>query len=275
MPLISIIMPVYNTAPYLKEAIESVLNQSEQDFEFIILNDASTDHSKAVIDNYTDRRIRIVNNEKNLGLASTLNKGIRLARGKYIARMDGDDICIQNRFEQQIAVLQKEEDKVVVCSICELIDENGKKIGNWKDDKKYLSPEQIKNQLPINNCIVHPSIIVTKEIISQFFYDPVQHESEDYDLWLRMSAKEIRFVKIPNTLILHRIRKESFTRQRQSNVYAKNFRVKLNFVYHQILCNNLNVFVFKTFFIALMDILFAGLKEIKKVYKNAISPFKP
>ena len=98
-PLISVIMPVYNTAPFLKEAIESILNQTEGDFELIIINDASTDNGGDVINSITDSRIRVINNEKNLGLAVSLNKGIRSATGKYIARMDGDDISIVNRFE--------------------------------------------------------------------------------------------------------------------------------------------------------------------------------
>ena len=110
--------------------------------------------------------------------------------------------------------------------------------------------------------------------MSEFFYDPVQHEAEDYDLWLRMSAKGIQFLKISNALLLHRIRKESFTRRRQNNIFAKNFRVKMKFVFHQILNNNFSFYTFKIFLIGLIDIVLASIKEVKKYFKNVIKTFK-
>ncbi len=267
-PLISVIMPVYNTANFLGAAIQSILDQSFEDFELIIIDDASTDHSGTVISEFKDERIRKYRNEKNLGLAITLNKAIRLSAGKYIARMDGDDISLPNRFELQISALKKEADRVVVCSTCQLIDEEGKKIGNWKDDKKYLKTDQIRSRLPMNNCIVHPSVMVTKDIITDFFYDPVQHESEDYDLWLRMSSDGIRFVKIPEALVQHRIRKESFTRKRQKNVHGKLFIVKQKFIFHEILKGRINSFVTKTFLFSFIDLLIGTYKYIKNLLKR-------
>lgn len=267
-PLISVIMPVYNTATFLRPAIQSILDQSFHDFELIIIDDASTDHSGTVISEFKDERIRSYRNEKNLGLAITLNKAIRLSGGKYIARMDGDDISLPNRFEVQVAALKKEADRVVVCSTCQLIDEEGRKIGNWKDDKKYLKTDQIRKHLPFNNCIVHPSVMVTKDIITEFFYDPVQHESEDYDLWLRMSSDGIRFVKIQDALVQHRIRKESFTRKRQQNVHAKLFLVKQKFVFHEILKGRINLFVAKTLICSILDFLLGVYKHIKNIFKR-------
>lgn len=266
-PLISVIMPVYNTAPFLKEAIESVLQQSENNFELIIINDASTDNSYEVIAAIQDPRIRLINNEKNLGLAVSLNKGIRAATGKYIARMDGDDIALPNRFEEQLKIIKTADRKSLVCSTCLLIDESGNKIGKWKDDTKYTSTKSIRNQLPNNNCIVHPSIFVRKDVLSEFFYDPEQHESEDYDLWLRMASDEIQFLKIQQPLVLHRIRKQSFTRQRQQNVFFKLFRVKIVFLFHEIIKGRINGFMLKTFAYAILDIF----KGIFKVLKKRIS----
>ena len=267
-PLISVIMPVYNTAPFLKEAMESVLNQTEQDFEFIIINDASTDDSKQVIEQFTDPRIRFINNDKNLGLAVSLNKGIRAARGKFVARMDGDDVSMPNRFEEQLKEIKKADRKSIICSTCILIDEQGNKIGKWKDDSKYCTPAEIRKQLPNNNCIVHPSILVRRELLSEFFYDPEQQESEDYDLWLRMASDEVQFVKITTPLVLHRIRKHSFTRQRQQNVFFKLFRVKIVFLFHEIIKGRINAFMLKTFAFAVLDTLKGLFKILKKRFSK-------
>jgi len=265
-PLISIIMPVYNTAPFLKEAIESMLTQTETDFELILINDASTDNSSEVIAQFNDPRIRTINNEKNLGLAVTLNKAIRVSTGKYIARMDGDDISLPNRFEEQLKIIKSADRRTVVCSTCLLIDEHGNKIGKWKDDSKYSSPKEIRKQLPNNNCIVHPSVMVRRDLLSEFFYDPEQHESEDYDLWLRMASDDVQFLKITQPLVLHRIRKQSFTRQRQQNVFFKLFRVKIVFLFHEIIKGRINVFMLKTFAFGLFDIVKAALKALKKSF---------
>lgn len=267
-PLISVIMPVYNTAPYLKEAIESILTQTQSDFELILINDASTDNSSEVIAQFNDNRIRVINNEKNLGLAVSLNKAIRVSTGKYIARMDGDDISLPNRFEEQLKVIKSADRRTVVCSTCLLIDEQGNKIGKWKDDNKYSSPKEIRKQLPNNNCIVHPSVMVRRDLLSEFFYDPEQHESEDYDLWLRMASDDVRFLKITHPLVLHRIRKQSFTRQRQQNVFFKLFRVKIVFLFHEIIKGRINAFMLKTFAFGLFDIVKAAFKVLKKRFSK-------
>lgn len=265
-PLISVIMPVYNTAPFLKEAIESMLTQTESDFELILINDASTDNSSEVIAQFNDSRIRLINNDKNLGLAVSLNKAIRVSTGKYIARMDGDDIALPTRFEEQLKIIKSADRRTVVCSTCLLIDELGNKIGKWKDDSKYSSPKEIRKQLPNNNCIVHPSVMVRRDLLSEFFYDPEQHESEDYDLWLRMASDDVQFLKITQPLVLHRIRKQSFTRQRQQNVFFKLFRVKIVFLFHEIIKGRINVFMLKTFAFGLFDIVKAALKALKKSF---------
>lgn len=267
-PLISVIMPVYNTAPFLKEAIESILSQTETNFELILINDASTDDSSVVINTFTDPRIRIINNEKNLGLAVSLNKGIRAATGKYIARMDGDDISLPHRFEEQLKIIKTADRRSLICSTCLLIDENGNKIGKWKDDSKYTSPKEIRKQLPNNNCIVHPSVLVRRDLLAEFFYDPEQHESEDYDLWLRMASDAIQFIKIPEALVLHRIRKHSFTRQLQKNVFFKLFRVKLVFLFHEVIKGRINAFMLKTLIFAKLDIVKGVFKLLKKRFSK-------
>ena len=106
LPLITVLMPVYNGEKYLQQAIESILKQTFTDFEFLIINDGSTDNSENIILSYDDSRIRYIKNEENLRLIRTLNKGIELAKGKYIARMDCDDISLPYRFEKQLKEFQ-------------------------------------------------------------------------------------------------------------------------------------------------------------------------
>ena len=111
---VTVLMPVYNGEMYLREAIDSILHQTFTDFEFLIINDGSTDNSETIILSYDDSRIRYEKNDSNLKLIATLNKGIELAKGKYIVRMDADDISIPDRIEKQVAFLEKNPD-VGIC----------------------------------------------------------------------------------------------------------------------------------------------------------------
>lgn len=267
-PLVSVIMPVYNTAPFLREAIDSILNQTLTDFELILIDDASTDESASILHAYSDERIRIIQNEKNLGLAVSLNKAIRVSKGKFIARMDGDDVSLAHRLELQASQLQKLPHHSVVCSTCILIDEQGNKIGKWKDDSQYLTAKKIRAKLPSNNCIVHPSIIMRRELLLEYFYDPEQSAAEDYDLWLRMAAEGVMFHKFEEPLVLYRIRKQSFTRERQHNVFFKLFRIKIIFLFHGLIKGQANGFMAKTLLYAMIDLIKGAAKEIKKGIKR-------
>src|SRR5688572_768328 len=116
-PLISVLMPVYNAGPYLKESIESVLAQTYDNFEFLIINDGSTDSSEKEILSYNDVRIHYVKCETNSGLIATLNQGLALATGKYIVRMDADDICRPQRFEKQVRFMENHPE-IGICGCC-------------------------------------------------------------------------------------------------------------------------------------------------------------
>ena len=106
-PRVSILLPAYNAERYLREAIDSMLSQTYQNFELLIIDDGSKDRTAEIVRSYTDERIRFIQNECNIGLANTLNKGMRLARGEYLARMDADDICVPTRFQAQYDFLQQ------------------------------------------------------------------------------------------------------------------------------------------------------------------------
>ena len=186
-PKISVIMTAYNKENYIKEAIESILNQTFKDFEFLIINDASTDNSKEIILSYKDPRIRYFENKKNMGVARTLNRGLRLAKGKYIARMDADDFSLPNRFILQYERLKRDRNLVIIFSDFDWVNEKG----NYNSTYRLASsPEEIFYELQFRNCLGHPTVIFNKKIIVNEFggYDE-KYEAEDNDLWLRVSKK--------------------------------------------------------------------------------------
>jgi len=110
--------------------------------------------------------------------------------------------------------------------------------------------------------------MIRRDLLSEFYYDPEQHASEDYDLWLRMASDDVQFLKIADPLVLHRIRKQSVTRQSQQNVFFKLFRVKIVFLFHEIIKGRINAFMLKTFALGLFDIVKAALKVLKKRFSK-------
>lgn len=181
IPLVTVLMSVYNGQRFLGEAIESILGQSLKDFEFIIIDDASTDNSRAVAEGYHDQRIKIVSNRKNMRLAASLNRGIHLARGKYIARMDADDISLPQRLEKQAAYMEDHPEIGVSGSWLECF---GDLSGVWDYP---ADPAVIRAGLLFQNQLGHPTVIMRRETILRhgLFYDPDFAEAEDYKLWTR------------------------------------------------------------------------------------------
>lgn len=199
-PLLSVLMPVYNCEMYLKEAIESILNQTYSNFEFIIINDGSTDGSKILIESSKDDRIRYIENKKNLGLIATLNKGIELSKGDYIIRMDADDFSYPNRFEKQVIFMQENPE----------IDISG----TWflKSDRvnKNTNPtsfEECKLHLINNSVLCHPSVIIKKDSIQKKglkFKDLALH-AEDYQFWIDAVKAGLKISNLPLVLLNYRI----------------------------------------------------------------------
>jgi glycosyltransferase involved in cell wall biosynthesis len=182
-PKISVIMPVYNAGKYVKEAIESILHQTFVDFEFIIINDGSTDDSLTVIKSFNDYRIILIDQD-NQGLIKSLNLGLSLAKGSWIARMDADDISYSNRFEEQIKLI--DESIAVIGSQAHLIDANGHNFGTTNfaltHDKIY------KDLVKHRSTVIHPSVLINKSLLTFVGgYDLKMKHIEDFDLWLRIS----------------------------------------------------------------------------------------
>ncbi len=180
-PRITVLMPVYNVESFIKEAIESVLNQSYTDFELLIIDDCSTDNTLSIIEEIKDDRIKIVRKEKNLGLIHSLNLGFELAQGKYIARMDGDDISVNNRFEKQLEVLENDSN-VKVCGCW--LQEFGKS-NRLVRHKEYH--EEIKARLLLSCSMSMGVVMLEREWIGNVLFDETKKHVEDYDFWSRIA----------------------------------------------------------------------------------------
>jgi len=262
-PRVSIVMPVFNAAPFLREAIKSMLEQSFDAFEFIIINDGSTDESQEIIRSFNDPRIRYVQNEYNKGIVYTLNLGIGLASTEYVARMDADDISLPERLLLQVNYLDEHPYVDVVACVVNLVDANGNSTGYWKEDREHMTESSIQEFLPLNNCIAHPSIMARTEMLKAFKYLESQKQAEDYDLWLRMIAGGKIIHKIEEPLLLHRIQPRSFTRQRQRNVFFKLAETKLRFAWNEARRGNWNSIVVKTGLNSFADYGKGYLKALK------------
>ncbi len=192
-------MPVYNGELYLDDAIDSILGQTFKNFEFIIINDGSKDKTEEIILSYKDDRICYLKNEINLQIVKSLNKSIRLSKGKYIARMDADDISLPNRIEKQINFMEKNPDIDVCGTWMRIMDNTGNK--KWVYPKEH---DEIKAHLLFNTPISHPSIIIKRSFFDDFMYSEAANKAEDDYLW-HESIDSKKFFNIPEALYLYRL----------------------------------------------------------------------
>lgn len=209
-PVVSVVMSVYNAEKYLDAAIRSILEQTYNNFEFIIINDGSNDRSLEIIKKYKneDDRIVLISRE-NRGLISSLNEGIVNARGEYIVRMDADDISLPFRIEKQLQVMEHEKDIVVCGSWINIFGENI----NEKVARYFEYDKQIKANLLVSCCFAHPSVMIRKDAFTNnnILYDERFKNAEDYYLWTQL-AKVGKFYNIPEILLKYRFLETSITR---------------------------------------------------------------
>jgi glycosyltransferase involved in cell wall biosynthesis len=203
-PLISVLMPVRNLGRYVGPSIESVLAQTWRDFEFLIVDDGSTDGTAETVRTYANRdsRIRILRGPSD-GISRALNLGLSESRGRYIARMDGDDLCLPTRLEQQVRFLEEHRDHVLVGCRCTLIDPDGRPICEKADIKP--SHEQIEALLlRMKWPIVHPSIMVRADAIAKVGgYNESFRIVQDHDLFLRLGETG-KLANLQEILFLYR-----------------------------------------------------------------------
>jgi hypothetical protein len=202
-PKVSVVMSVYNSGKYLREAADSILGQTFRDFEFIIVDDGSTDSTWAILTSYNDPRIVLVRNEENIGLTRSLNKGLAVASGEYVARMDADDISLPHRFEKQVAFLKKHSGIGILGSICQRIDTNGREQGLHQAPTNDL---QIRWTSLLANPFWHPTVMIRRDVLTQngLNYDEAFQTAQDYDLWTR-TLKYTRGANLSEPLIQYRL----------------------------------------------------------------------
>lgn len=223
-PLVSVLMPVYNSEDYLGLAIESILNQTYTNFEFLIINDCSTDNSLEIILAYKDSRIKVFNNKQNSGISETLNWGLQQAKGKYIVRMDSDDSSFSNRIEKQVEFLEKNTEYILCGSNYSIMDSTYKVELPEKHDA-------IKTVLLESCCIAHPTAVFKKEVLenNNLLYIKEQEPAEDYHLWCRL-IKKGKFYNLQENLLEYRVHKKQISQSNKNEQDRKSFLIKINYI---------------------------------------------
>jgi glycosyltransferase involved in cell wall biosynthesis len=222
-PLISVITPVYNRAKYLPECINSILSQSYENFEFIIIDDKSTDGTNEIIKNYAskDSRIIVLKNDKNIGATISFNRGLGISKGKYIARMDSDDISLPKRFEKQISIFQFWSNLDVLGTGAILIDQNGNTIGKKQFASNY---EEIKKTLNFGVPVFDPSVMIKSNLLKESGgFDERLAPADDYHLWLTLFKKKKTISNINEYLIKYRIHDSNLSKLSSKEQLEKSF----------------------------------------------------
>lgn len=265
-PHISVVMPVYNSERFLKKAIDSILHQTYTQFELILINDYSTDNSENIIYSYSDPRIVYYKLDKNKGVVAASNFGLQHARAPYTCIMHSDDIAAKVRLAEQKKWLDAHTKTAAVASFITFINEEGAITGEWKDDRINISAKEIKQTMPLVNCIAHPTVMIRTNIYKKYKYHFNQQAQEDYDLWMRMLSDELIIEKIPTPLLYYRVHSASITGTilRKANPYFKQFDCKKKFLQYQLANKKWGWFQTKVLLTAIHDGIMGIGKNIKR-----------
>ena len=223
-PKVSVIMPVYNTDRYITSAIDSVLSQTLIDFEFIIIDDGSTDSTQSIINSYSDNRIRYIKNSSNKGLVYSLNKAISLCRGIYIARMDADDINLPERFAKQVKYLEQHSDVIMLGTAVEYF-------GNteFKTDLSNIQyDEEIRVNLITKASFFHPTVMFKAEVLYKNLdlrYNANKVHVEDYDLWIKM-LKYGKLANLNEVLLKYRWHGDNISIKHKTHQQKESFVIR-------------------------------------------------
>lgn len=227
-PDISVIMSVYNGESYLKEAVESVINQTFKNWELIIINDCSTDSTGEILADYAvkDERIKVHTNEVNLKLPSSLNKAISLSEGKYIARMDADDISLPDRLEKQFKFMEENGD--VALSSCRFLTlKNGVYAPGGAGARCDFAA--IKALLLVTNPILHPGVIAKAEVMKELKYDTSLTCTEDLELWTRFALNNYKIQILPEVLLIYRLHDKQITSTTLERQHSEVLKIQQNY----------------------------------------------
>lgn len=223
-PVISVLLPAWNAAAFLGQAVQSILRQTFANFELLILDDGSTDITWTAALGYTDPRVRVLRNERNLGLTATLNRGLREACGEFIARQDADDTSHPNRFAEQIAFLRAHPRVVLLGTGGEQVSETGRSLGRLRVPGDPLA---IRWAMPWDNPFLHTSVMFRREVVLKQFggYDGAYRISQDYALWQRI-AEVHPTANLPESLVTLQVHGASLMRSRGGELDAETARIR-------------------------------------------------
>jgi len=224
-PLISVVLSVYNAEKYLSEAIESILSQSYGNFEFIIINDGSTDRSLEIIKSYEDERIVLISRE-NRGLIASLNEGIIKATGKYIARMDADDISLPERFEKQITFME-DNHEIGICGTAVIMFGEHMHNSLWSLAR---NDQTIRTELLFSSPLAHPTVMIRRALLieNELFYNENFIHAEDIELWTRL-AKYTKLANLKTPLLKYRVAESSVSRKADKDIEERYQVLKMVF----------------------------------------------
>lgn len=223
MPKVSVVMSVYNEEKYLQESIESVLHQTLKDFEFVVINDASTDNSARILEKIAvnDERLRIINNEKRLGLTKSLNIAIINSKGKYIARMDADDVALPERLERQILHLEKNPSIGLIGTSFYEIDEHSRILGEVYMPETDL---MIRKKIFKFNPFFHSSITIPRTVFEKVgLYNEEFQYAQDYELWFRI-LRSYKGINLNELLMKRRKHKQTLTHKKLQQQYYFSYK---------------------------------------------------
>lgn len=234
-PVVTVLMPAYNAARYLCDAVDSVLAQHFVDFELLVIDDGSSDDTPAIMASITDPRVRYVRHDRNRGLVAVLNEGLDTARGTYIARMDADDVMHPQRLGKQVHFLEQHPTVAVVASFVDLINADGAITGGWSTDRGTVDEAGIRAMMPRTNCIAHPSVMLVRRLLGDLRYAPDQQGAEDWDLWMRLLARGARIAKLAEPLLRYRMHLGSVMAgtKRQETLERRLWRTRTRFLFRE------------------------------------------
>ena len=252
-PKISVLMSVYNGEKFISESINSILNQTYKNFEFLIVNDGSTDNSEKIIKSFSDSRI-IYLSKQNTGLTKSLNYGLKQAKGEYIARIDCDDYSLPNRLDIQIKKIQKNKQLGLVASRAIIFENNDKR------STPFYTEENIQEIIKNKNPFVHSSVLISKYYFKKInFYDESFSVSQDYDAWMRLS-KISKLSMVDDILVERYVLGDSISKKKYILQAINSFRIRKN-----------EINLFQNFYLFLYHILTNMVPQnmlifIKKLY---------
>jgi len=223
-PLISVILPIKNSQSYICESLDSILNQSFQDFELIIIDDGCTDDSISLVKKLCSAKIRIIKN-KGTGIADALNMGIEFSRAEFVCRMDADDISARTRLENQINFFYKNQELDILGTKVSY----GASMNCSEAAHSVLNHQNIKYSLLFQNPLIHPSIMFKKSkfVRNGQYYNPKYNGSEDYELWTRCMMDNFNFDVLDSTELFYRVHLDQYSNK--ANTHISNLVIKCNY----------------------------------------------